>query len=191
MSVTTHASVEDFFLEVLTDALDRQGVAASPPTEFYLVGLLGEYTKARISDEPLSLKLVGTAGADAGERFRALKEVGDTSLYLAGFFAESLHRKLVGVEYYMDLGKAAYGELAQRLSTSSVREVYEELSGKFPRFVDVLAEIRSHTTFLGQDVVALYEEWMRTRSDWVEQRLRALGVLVSGPTEPEGGGLLQ
>lgn len=191
MSVTTHASVEGFFLEVLSDALDRQGVAASQPTEFYLVGLLGEFTKARIPDEPLSLKLVGAGSTDAGERFRALKEVGDTSLYLTGFFADSLQRKLVGVDYYKDLGQTAYGELAQRLATSSAREVYEELAGKFPRFVDVLAEVRSHTSFLRQDVVALFEEWKRTRSDWVEQRLRALGVLVQGPTDPEGGGLLQ
>ena len=72
-----------------------------------------------------------------------------------------------------------------------MREVYEELSGKFPRFVDVLAEVKSHTTFLGQDVVRLYEEWLRTRSDWVENRLRALGVLVQGSSDPEqGGGLL-
>lgn len=192
MSVTTHSSVEGFFQEVLAGALDRQGVEASQSTEFYLVGLLGEFAKARITDEPLSLKLVGTRAADAGERVRALKEVGDTTLYVSGFFADSLERKLVGVDYYMDLGKAAYRELAQRLATSSVREVYEELSGKFPRFVDVLAEIRSHTTFLGQDVVRLYEEWLRTRSDWVEQRLRALGVLVQGPVDPEqGGGLLQ
>jgi hypothetical protein len=190
MSVTTHASVEGFFHEVLAEAMDREGVEASEPTEFYLVGLLGEYAKARIPDEPLSLRLVGTS-ADAGERVKALKEVGDTSLYLTGFFADSLQRKLVGVDYYMGLGQAAYRELSTRLATSSVREVYQELAGKFPRFVDVLSEIRRHTTFLGQDVVRLYEEWLRTRSDWVENRLRALGVLVQGGDgEPGGGGLV-
>jgi hypothetical protein len=190
MSVTTHASVEGFFQEVLAGAMGRQGVAASQSTEFYLVGLLGEYAKARIPDEPLSLRLVGTSFADAGERVRALKEVGDTSLYLTGFFADSLQRKLVGPTYYMDLGTAAYQELARRLATSSVSEVYEELAGKFPCFVEVLAEVRSQTTFMAQDVVGLYEEWLRTRSDWVEQRLRALGVLVQGDPD-QGGGLLQ
>jgi hypothetical protein len=190
MSVTTHSSVESFFHEVLTEALDREGVEASEPTEFYLVGLLGEYAKARIPDEPLSLRLAGTS-TNAGERVRALKEVGDTSLYVTGFFADSLQRKLVGIKYYVDLGQAAYRELAQRLTTSTVREVYEELAGKFPRFVDVLSEIRRHTTFLGQDVVRLYEEWLRTRSDWVENRLRALGVVVQGSSDPEqGGGLV-
>ena len=134
MSLTTHTSVEAFFQEVLSGALDRQGVAVSESTEFYLVGLLGEYARARLPDHALSLRLVETQ-ADAGERVRALKEVGDTTLYVAGFFADSLQRKLVGVDYYMDLGQAAYHELARRLSTSSVAEVYAELSGKFPRFV--------------------------------------------------------
>jgi len=190
MSVTTHSSVVGFFQEVVASALDRRGVEASRFTECYLVGLLGEYAKARIPDEPLSLRFVGTSAADAGERVRALKEVGDTSLYVTGFFADSLERKLVGVDYYMDLGKAAYHELAYRLATSAVGEVYEELSGKFPRFVDVLAEVRSHTAFLGQDVVQLYEEWLRTRSEWVAERLRGLGMLVQAP-DPDGGILLQ
>jgi hypothetical protein len=195
MSVTTHSSVEGFFHEVLTEALDREGVEASEPTEFYLVGLLGEYARARIPDEPLSLRLVGTSGANAGERVRALKEVGDTSLYVTGFFADSFQRKLIGASYYVDLGQAAYRELAHRLATSTVRDVYEELAGKFPRFVDVLAEVRRYTTTLGQDVVQLYEEWLRTRSEWVESRLRTLGVLVQGsssgdPDRGGGGGLL-
>jgi hypothetical protein len=118
---------------------------------------------------------------------RALKEVGDTTLYVAGFFADSLQRKLVGVDYYMDLGQAAYHELARRLQASSVAEIYAELSGKFPRFVEVLMEVRRHVAFASQDVVHLYEEWVRTRSAWVESRLRALGVLVSGKDTDDDG----
>lgn len=180
--LTTHASVDEFFHEVLEGALDRQGVEASEPTEFYLVGLLGDYAKARLPDGPLSLRLADT-GTDAGERVRALKEVGDTSLYLTGFFAESLQRKLVGADYYKDLGQAAYRELAGRLGSSGAAEVYDELSAKFPRFVDVLGEIRIKCDFFGKDVVRLYDQWKRTRSEWVEERLRALGVLVSGSDE--------
>jgi hypothetical protein len=186
MSLTTHTSVEAFFQEVLVGALDRQGVEASEPTEFYLVGLLGEYARARLPDHALSLRLV-EIHSDAGERVRALKEVGDTTLYVSGFFSDSLQRKLVGVDYYRDLGQAAYHELARRLQASSVAEVYAELSGKFPRFVEVLMEVRRHVAFASQDVVHLYEEWVKTRSAWVEERLRALGVLVSGKGPDDGG----
>lgn len=178
MGVTLHSSVEHFFQEALVDALGRAGVEAAPPTEYYLVGLLGEFTRARIGDEALALKLA--EAEDSGQRVQALKEVGDTSLYVAGFFAESLSRQLVQVDYYMDLGEAAYRELAGRLGSSTVTQVYQELAEKFPRFVDVLAQVRSQVSFGGDDVVALYLEYKRTRSEWVERRLRSLGVLVGG-----------
>jgi hypothetical protein len=184
MALTTHVSVESFFHEAVCDALDSQGIAVSPPTEFYLVGLLGEYAHARIPDEPLSLKLAGT-GLDASERVKNLKQVGDTSLYIVGFFAESLGRKVVGVDYYKDLGRAAYRELAGRLGNSSVAEVYDELAGRFPRFVDVLTEVRRNVDFVGSDVVKLYEEWVRTRAEWIERRLARLGVLVRPATSDD------
>jgi hypothetical protein len=157
MDVTPHASVAEFFQGVLAEALQRRSVAASESTELYLVSLLGELSHARITDEPLSLKL---HAADPGERVRALKEVGDTTLYMTGLFGESLRRGIVATDYYIGLGEAAYAELAARLSGSTVQQVFGELAAKFPRFVDVLGEVGKSFHFSGQD--------------WLERRLRAL-----------------
>ena len=73
MSITAHATVDEFFRDILQDALSRQGVSASEPTEFYLVGLLGEYAKGRVMDRPLSLHLVESGHKGTGERVKALK----------------------------------------------------------------------------------------------------------------------
>ena len=182
MDVTLAASVDEFFHEVVTDALSAVDLEASQPASWYLVGLLGDFTKARLTDEPLGLKLA-TPAEDAGERVRNLKQVGDTSLYVAGFFAESLSRSLVDVEYYVGIGQSAYAQLARSLAASkSIGEVYEELAEKFPQFVDVLAEVRkrTHLAELNQttDVGKLYEIWLRTRDEWVEKKLKAAGLLV-------------
>ena len=182
MDVTLAASVDEFFHEVVTDALSAVDLEASQPASWYLVGLLGDFTKARLTDEPLGLKLA-TPAEDAGERVRNLKQVGDTSLYVAGFFAESLSRSLVDVDYYVGIGQSAYAQLARSLSASrSIGEVYEELADKFPQFVDVLAEVRkrTHLAELNQttDVGKLYEIWLRTRDEWVEKKLKAAGLLV-------------
>lgn len=184
MDVTLAASVDEYFHEVVTDALSVVEVEASEPASWYLVGLLGEMTRARISDEPLGLKLA-QPGIDAGERVRTLKQVGDTSLYVAGFFAESLNRSLVDIDYYVGLGQNAYAQLARSIAPhprsggqKSITEVYEELADKFPRFVDVLTEVRKRTDFATPDVGKLYEMWLRTRDEWIEKKLRALGVLV-------------
>lgn len=185
MDVTLAASVDEYFHEVVTDALSAVDLDASQPASWYLVGLLGDFTKARLTDEPLGLKLAAPA-EDAGERMKTLKQVGDTSLYVAGFFAESLSRSLVDVDYYVGLGQSAYAQLARSFgatrSNRSIGDVYEELAEKFPKFVDVLMQVRKRTNLAElnntTDVGKLYEIWLRTRDEWVEKKLKAAGLIV-------------
>lgn len=182
MDVTLATSVDAFFHEVVTDALSAVDLDASEPAGWYLVGLLGEFTTARLTDEPLGVKLASCC-ENPGERVRTLKEVGDTSLYVAGFFAESLTRSLVDVDYYVGLGQTAYGQLARSLGPRrSIGEVYEELAANFPQFVDVLAQVRKRVTLAElnatSDINRLYEIWLRTRDEWVEKKLRQAGLLV-------------
>ena len=182
MDLTSHASVAEFFREVLTDAFKNQGVDTSQPTEFYLVNLLADFAKTPMDDEPLALKLANAANAPPDTRVRHLKDVGDTSLYISGFFADSLQRKLVDVDYYIQLGGAAYSELARYFrgyrQSDVFGDVYDELYAKFPRFVDVLAEISERSSMTSNTgVVQLYERWLRTGSERVAQRLREQGVL--------------
>jgi hypothetical protein len=184
MDVTLAASVDEFFHEVVTDALSAVDLDASESASWYLVGLLGDFTRARVTDEPLGLKLAAASG-DPGERVRTLKQVGDTSLYVAGFFAESLTRSLVDVDYYVGLGQNAYAQLARSFGAGnrSIGEVYEELAAKFPQFVDVLATVRKRVDLATSDVGRLYEIWLRTRDEWVEKKLRAAGLLVDAGTK--------
>ena len=187
MDVTLAASVDEFFHEVVTDALTAVDLEASEPASWYLVGLLGEFTRARLTDEPLGIKLA-QPGEDPADRMRNLKQVGDTSLYVAGFFAESLTRSLVDVDYYVGLGQNAYAQLARTFGTGrSLAEVYEELAAKFPKFVDVLAAVRKRVSIAElnatTDVSRLYEIWLRTRDEWIERKLRAAGVLIDPGTK--------
>src|SRR5688500_13402457 len=151
-----HASVSEFFHEAVTSALRSRSVSAAEATEFYLVNLLTEFTKTtRVDEEPLALKLAEISGATPDVRARGLKEIGDTSLYVSGFFADSLTRRLVDVDYYIAMGGSAYGQLAQLVgatrgsATELFRAVYDELSAKFAAFVDVLNEVRRNTSFAG------------------------------------------
>jgi hypothetical protein len=150
------------------------------------VGLLGDFTKTRLTDEPLGMKLA-TPATNPEQRVRTLKEIGDTSLYVAGFFAESLTRSLIDVEYYVGIGQTAYTQLARSLGPKkTIGEVYEELAAKFPQFVDVLAQVRKRVTIAElnatSDIGRLYDIWLRTRDEWVEKKLKQAGLLVDpGP----------
>jgi hypothetical protein len=180
-------SLEPFFQDAVDRALKEQGVNVDPMTEHYLVHLLATYAKQPIDDSPLALKMLAASNAEPRERRERLREVGDTSLFVSGFWTESFARKLVDVEYYIGLGGTAYGELA-RIGMGWRRDpntdVYETLAGNFSRFVDVLMLIsRWIMPPTGpRDVIKLYEKWLQTRSSWAARKLATVGVF------PQRGG---
>src|SRR5690606_26257217 len=104
------------------------------------------------SDEGRTLKPLALLLAEAmeaptvEERNFALQRIGDISLFVAGFFGESLARRQVDVDYYIRMGGSAYGSLSERVKGSVRGRVYTavfaELAAKFQDFVDVLTEIR-------------------------------------------------
>src|SRR5215470_7686108 len=160
MDLKVNGSIAEFFHDRVSEAIRNQGIDATTPTECYLVNLLADFTKSPPDDQPLALKLAA-AVSSPDERVRQLKDVGDTSLYISGFFADSLQRRLVDVDYYIQLGERAYGDLARHFQVTrhaEAGEVYIELHEKFPRFVDVLAEISEKSSMTSnQGVVQLYE----------------------------------
>ena|ERR1700744_1881083 len=180
MDLKLSGSIADFFHGRVVEAIRNQGLDATTPTECYLVSLLADFTKAPPDGEPLALKLAAAVSSPE-ERVRQLKDVGDTSLYVSGFFADSLQRKLIDVDYYIAMGGAAYSELARYFhgnpNSAVFGDVYDELGVKFPRFVDVFAEVAEETMSGNLDLVRLYERWLRTGSEWMERRLRAQGVI--------------
>ena len=114
----------------------------------------------------------------AGIRQRdELRSVGDLSLFISGFFADSLNRSLVDVDYYIQLGEHAYGSLA-RHDDSVFGEVFDELSWKFVAFVDVLGEVqRPERAGVNADLLRLYEHWLRTGSRRSGELLAARGIV--------------
>jgi hypothetical protein len=166
----------------VTTALKSTQVAAADATEFYLVNLLVEFTREpKVDQEPLALKMAHASGASPEERIRALREIGDTSLYVSGFFADSLARKLIDVDYYITMGGSAYGQLSRGMAPQLLREAWGELSDKFGDYVEVLNEIRASTSFTsGTNILKLCEEFAKTGSEWLEKRLRASGIVSLG-----------
>jgi hypothetical protein len=181
----TTETLESFFFDQVDAALREQRVEADPLTEHYLVRLLSGFAARPLDDQALGPRLLAALEAAPTERRRQLREVGDTSLYVSGFFTESFSRRVVDVEYYMDLGCSAYGELARTSegwSRDPMGSVYEALSARFARFVEVLALVSRRTLPTEpRDVVRLYDRYRATTSPFVARQLAselaALGVL--------------
>lgn len=178
MGVLAHSSVEGFFHDVLSDAIEEQGLTASVATEGYLVNLLSEFAHNQVPDDPLTVKYA-MAGEGEASRAVVLKEVGDTSLYVSGFFKESLKRRAVASEHYVDLGGAAYAQLADLFGSRSILgEVYDELAAGFARFVSVLGLVRSQL-HIEDNLEEVYKRWAVSPTPALEQQLRKFGVIVN------------
>ncbi len=167
-----------FFKELVDEAINHQHLHARELTEFYVVNLLSSFLQRPESDsEPLALQLARSLEVGGVQERRTLRRIGDLSLFVSGFFSESLRRKLVDVDYYVQIGGYAYSSLA-RLESASFAEMYKELSDKFVPFVDVLSEVSERTSCASNsELLRLYEKWLLTGSRRTGRLLTEKGVI--------------
>jgi len=182
------------FAELVAGAVEENRVAASPLAITYLVELLDSRVRLpdAAADAPgeestLAESLLRARQEQGAARVRRLRSLGDRALFVAGYFGDSLQRSLVDIDYYGDIGRAAYSNLAASLSDRSReptwRGLYTELAQRFDRFVDVLAEVGDRTrSSRGVDLLRLYERCVRTGSPRDRRRLLRRGYLP-----PAGG----
>jgi hypothetical protein len=175
-------SAVEFFKELVDGALAHQGLAANELTSFYVVQLLANFIQRRASGDeddtaPLALRLALALEGGGTRRRTTLKQIGDLSLFVSGFFSDSLNRKIVDVDYYVSIGGCAYTALS-RYETDTFSTVFAELAEKFVGFVDVLSEVSERTSCASNaDVLRLYERWLRTGSRRSGQLLIERGVV--------------
>ena len=174
----------EYFKERISEAKERQHFSTSELAEFYLVELLGRFMLAsnQISDDPLAILFLKAqaTGVEAGEKIKLLKNLGDTSLYISGFFGDSLNRKVIDLDYYREMGSIAYKSLSGTIRDDSFQELYRELHEKFNGFVDVLTEI-SQSGFIqtNQDILRLYDVYQRTGSETAKKQLEERGLSLT------------
>jgi hypothetical protein len=171
----------EYFKELVDGALMHQGLVANELTSFYVVHLLTGFIERRTGeypgDEPLGIQLARALESGGAEQRATLKQVGDVSLFVSGFFADSLRRKLVDVDYYANIGGVAYQALS-RYETDTFSPVFAELAAKFIAFVDVLTEVSERSSCASNmDLLRLYERWLKTGSRHSGQLLVERGVV--------------
>jgi hypothetical protein len=189
------AQPQEYFYELLHGAFSKRSFRPTAETEVYLVNLLNRFmttdalyardSEGKHRDEALALLVKEALEIPGGEAQRLLyRQVGDVSLYTAGFFQESLNRKLVDVDYYIGMGGHAYRQAAVRHDDATVKCVFEELASRFAKLVDVLAEVSDQTMSKSEkDLLRLYETWISTKSERAERLLHEAGIIPNPNTK--------
>lgn len=192
--VTTDANLFDWFDSRVDDAVETQALALSQDVTRYLKQLLVERTQSAQAfriDSPQTLAELHMRASESppGQAIGLYKQLGDRALYIGGYFHDSLERKTVGVDYYADMGEAAYGRLAGLCRVGwTERGPLSQLFGDMAQaFRDCLAVLRS----IGgrdrgddlEDLVALAQRWLQTQDAAADRLLLDRGALPTLPTE--------
>ena len=191
-SVELFVSPQIFFQELVQKGLTQRKIQTYPFVENYLVNLLQHYLDARNlfdskyeneggqkTPQTLAEMYLLAQSAEPQVKAELLRKLGDRTLYISGFFGDSLSRKIVDIDYYADIGGAAYASLAHCTREDTLAKVYGTFSERFLEFVDVLTYI-SHHSFIKSDesILRLYDRYMRTGSALAKEKLVEMGVLT-------------
>lgn len=182
----------EYFQGAVSGAVASLKLDVSEHAQSYLVQLLGHYINmenfypvdaAGRPADTLTQQLAAALEEESAEqRAKRLRQLGDFSLYVAGFFTDSLKRKLVDVDYYIGMGGAAYENVA-RLEEGRARSLlFLELAHNFPQFVDILGQISEETGFNpanDRDLLRVYDLWAKTGSERLAKQLAKAGIVPS------------
>jgi hypothetical protein len=173
----------EYFRELVESAVARQRLDVGSLTSFYLVNLLCGFVRfegngsAALDDEPLALRLAQALDSGGIEQRARLRSLGDVSLFVSGFFSDSLSKKPVDIDYYVSMGEYAYASLS-RSEEESLASIFRELAAKFCSVADVLADVSERSALASNaDLLRLYERWLRTGSKRDSQLLVERGIV--------------
>lgn len=193
VNLITAMNINEYFNDAIQQAVAHQHLSRNDDTIVYIVNLLSHFALSENVYEPdtegRSIKPLAFIYKDAvearseEERIQCYRRLGDVALFISGFYAESLNRSLVGVDYFVSMGGSAYSSLADNAQRShyykTFSEVFADLSEHFVAYVDVLMEVRDNTELKqDSDILSLYESWMNSGSEYARQKLQKKGILT-------------
>ena len=168
--------IELFFLEEIQIAIDLTKLKLNDNLVSYLNNLLAINYNNNLSKTYLSdLYKDCLEAKNKNEKFLKNKLLGDSSLITVGFFRDSIKRKQVSENYYIDMGKLAY----QNASTCALDpQLFNSLSYHYEKCSNLLNEVSVHIKVCrDKDLLKVLEIWNITKSLSAQKRLAELGFV--------------
>jgi hypothetical protein len=189
-------NVDDFFRELVAEAVKSGGFETSAATETYLVGLLADSAKPNsatlnvMGQSSFTLMLAQALECQGADRFEKLRLLGDGVLYLSGFFSERLTSRGLEPAYVKGVGATAYGRAALMLRTfgggNTGPDLFTELADNFGTYVSLVSnvaeDLRARAVRDDVTLLEVYERWLRVQSRHLADLLLSRGVLPTRQT---------
>lgn len=185
--------------EILETAIKRHALSISSEAGAYVEGLVRQYIQAEdfhkvqegclpsafgesIASKLLLLKEPLGKGQmrkmPRKERLKIFKEVGDSCLFVTGFFYECAEKK-GSAQFYCRVGSGAYREVGKAQGP-----LYFELADNFDGLVLVIGDFWLPTLNNNKKLIQIYEKWEKTNSPYYHSLLIGKGII---PMKTKGG----
>lgn len=144
-------SMQVYFREALEASVRCSSISVTQTAQAYMVQLLQEFSRSEVAfagvdyGEKIILAHMLERGllAEDQEALKIYRHLGDTCLYVLGFFRESAIQRLVSHQYYKDMGAQAYWQAAS-LARSQYAILFYELSERFNDMVILLENVAKY-----------------------------------------------
>lgn len=114
---------------------------------------------------------------DTATKIQKLKKLAETTLYMSGFFASSLNRKIVNQSYYVQIGTMVYANLSSVVGTDTKSDLYRHFANHFMNYADLLTEVSQRANIQKSgDVLEMFGRYVDSGSEWAEKLLIQNGV---------------
>lgn len=111
-------------------------------TESYLVFLLMRFSQTtHLLESVIALDFLESMHVPGKQQVEKLREVGDKSLLFCGLFPGMAKRRHVSIEYFTDMGQAAYLTVSE-LEAQESAALYFQLSAEFMTLKQILQAMR-------------------------------------------------
>ncbi len=144
-------SLQSFFFDKLQEVNKKASRPVSNESIYYLSMVLDQFGESarlfeeeegKLREKVLGIKLLEASNLPDSQKKRCLKEIGDTALFVSGYFHESLNSKIIDVGYYENLGQIAYKNLDGFFPKAyEVPSFYKNLSKRFSCLTNLVSII--------------------------------------------------
>lgn len=148
MTALRHGAALELWQALVREAAGLRGQALDEAQEAYLVFVLLRYQREQgLLARTQALEWLHAQQQTGRLRADALRDVGDRCLLIAGLFPGLAQRRRVSTDYFIDLGRGAYAEVAD-CGRSASAELFAQLAAGYAGLVAILRAMRARPALL-------------------------------------------
>jgi hypothetical protein len=162
---------------LVSEAEQDYGCQLDETMQSYLVFTLMRFCKdQQLNAQPLALDYLSSHHLPGNLRNEQLRHIGDQCLLVSGLFPQTVEKRQVGVDYYVNIGRSAYHHIST-ITQQGIAELYLQLAESFILLMDLLQTIRQYSAPALQPIAAM-DLWHKTGSRAAFQQISENGVPI-------------